>query len=129
MKTILQYLRYIFKSALLPIVFSIYFSGIIVKAQSSSFDVAFDYKCSPTVVTLTNTSSTGAGIEYLWDFGKGAIFPSDEEVLYEAYTQAGYYTITLAVVNGSDTVRSSQEIYIATGPRAAFTADSLEGWT
>lgn len=127
MKTILQYLQNIFKSTVIHLSLAIYFSVCPSSAQISSFEVEFDYQCAPTIVTLTNNSSTGTGIEYLWDFGKGAIIPSEEKILYEAFTEPGAYTITLAVVDGSDTVRSSQEIYIAEGPVASFVADPTEG--
>ncbi len=127
MKTILQYLQYIFKSAVSSFFITVFFSGIVSNAQSSSFEVRIDYKCAPTIVTITNTSIMEAGNAYLWDFGKGAVFPSDEEILYEAYTEPGEYTITLAVVNGSDTAWSSHVITIAMGPVAAFAADPVAG--
>ena len=52
----------------------------------------------PLSVFFDNTSSTGAGISYLWDFGNG-----DTSTLFEPtyiYTNIGGYTVTLTVTDG-----------------------------
>jgi PKD repeat protein len=80
---------------------------------------------APLTVTFTN-SSTNA-ITYLWDFGDGitdtVISPT------HTYTQAGVYTITLSVNDGSatDTLPLTNYITVYEPVIAAFSATPLTG--
>jgi len=127
MKTILRYLANNFKSPLsfIPVIFCLSFQSIF--GLTSDFSIQVYNKCSPTVVVFINESTTGPGIEYLWDFGKGALILSPEMILTEAFTDPGTYEISLRVIEGTDTVRSSQILQIAAGPKSSFSIDADQG--
>ena len=96
-------------------------------SQTAAFSYEKLNNCAPTVVTFTNESTQGPDVQYIWNFGKGGESVSGEMILQEAYTQHGDYTITLRVVQGTDTVTASETVTISQPPDASFTADETEG--
>ena len=78
---------------------------------------------SPLNVTFSNTSS-GDILAYKWDFGDG--YTSTVNNPGHTYTQAGQYTVTLAVSNGQKWYTEIKANYISvyqTLPRAHFEMD------
>ncbi len=127
MKTILQYLTNNFKFIITFLLVLIFQSIHSIFALTSDFSILRYDKCAPTVVTFTNKSINGTSVEYLWDFGKGAIIASQNKILTEAFSNPGTYIITLSAVEGTDTVRSSQTLEIANKPQASFVVDIDQG--
>ena len=84
--------------------------------------------CAPTIVRFTNSSSSGLGITYIWNFGLGAVVTANDNSSKEqVYTKSGNYTVTLKVTDGVNTDSTSMTIAIAMGPAAGFTADKVIG--
>ena len=129
MLTILQYLAIFFKSKWFVISIFLLLIGNLVFCQTASFTYTVKAKCAPTVVVFHNTSSELPGTEYLWDFGKGAQILSSKKILQEVYSIEGTYTVTLKVINGTDTVKTSKDILIPKGPSASFIIDKTIGCT
>ncbi|MEO9484904.1 MAG: PKD domain-containing protein [Ekhidna sp.] len=78
-------------------------------------------------VTITNNSSTGAGLIYEWDFGDGSTFTGFDPVSHE-YNQFGTYEIRLEITDAFCTIESTQTITVLpTAPILDFEADVLEG--
>lgn len=125
--SILQFSSLISKRILALVIACIVCSGANLIAQTSAFEVVISKKCAPTLVTFYNNSSTGASLEYLWNFGKGAQVFSDNVVLEEAYSEPGDYLVSLGVINGSDTTWSSELISILQGPKADFIVSDSVG--
>jgi gliding motility-associated-like protein len=84
-------------------------------------------KCAPALVSFINESTTGNDIKYIWNFGKGAEIESSESILHEVYNTPGIYKITLKVVQSGDTVSSSQNLEVMTGPKALFSESPDNG--
>lgn len=116
-----------FKSCIVAFIVQLSLSPMVLYGLTSDFSVSIESPCVPALVVFHNESSQGAGIKYLWDFGKGAVTFSDAEVLYENYADAGTYTIRLKVIQGTDTVQSSQLITLVDGPSAAISAEPTSG--
>lgn len=78
-------------------------------------------------VTITNNSTTGAGLVYEWDFGDGSSFTGYDPVSHE-YNQFGTYEITLSIIDDFCTIESTQSLTVLpTAPILDFEADILEG--
>lgn len=57
-------------------------------------------KCENSLVSFTNSGTTGIGVSYLWDFGSGAIpATSTAQNPFAEYTGGGNKTVTLIVTN------------------------------
>jgi gliding motility-associated-like protein len=95
---------------------------------SAKFTYVKRSNCAPTVVEFINSSTTGAGITYTWDFGLGAVISeSDNSNKIQVYTKPGQYKVTLTVDDGTNTVVTNTIITIAQGPKANFTASPTIG--
>ncbi len=68
--------------------------------------------------TFLNTSTTGVGVTYLWDFGDGttSILPNPTK----SYTGAGTFTVSLTVTNAVGSVTSTQSVVVLAGPTVTF---------
>jgi len=77
--------------------------------------------CMGDGVNFTNTSSTGVGITYLWDFGSGASPTSSTafEPQGVTYSTNGSKTVTLIVDNGNCIATTTGTFTINTTPVAA----------
>ena len=80
----------------------------IISIGSDCFAAAFDYDCNGTI---TN-QSVGTNLSYLWDFGDPT---SDQNIStefnpYHYYLNAGTYTISLTISDGTNTETVSQEV-------------------
>lgn len=116
-----------FNSFAIAFVFLGTLSEITLSAQTADFSVSAESFCAPSLVVIHNLSDENPGYEYLWDFGQGAVVQSSEKVLYETYTNPGNYTITLRLVNGTDTIKTQKNISVYKGPTANLTASPLSG--
>lgn len=68
--------------------------------------------------TFSNTSTTGVGVTYLWNFGDGTT-----STLYsptKSYTGAGTFTVSLTVTNAVGSVTSTQSVVVLAGPTVTF---------
>ncbi|MEQ6168931.1 PKD domain-containing protein [Ekhidna sp. MALMAid0563] len=96
--------------------------------------VVADFTIDPTelqlpdnTITITNNSTAGPGITYLWDFGDGTISTDQNPGTHE-YNRFGTYQITLEVTDDFCTVETSQSLTVfPTAPVLDFEADVLEG--
>ncbi len=68
--------------------------------------------------SFVNTSSTGADINYLWDFGDGTT--SNTFQPSHAYTAAGTYLVKLTVFNAVESVATTQTIDLYHLPTASY---------
>lgn len=69
--------------------------------------------------TFNNTSTTGVGVTYLWNFGDGTT-----STLYnptKSYTGAGTFVVNLTVTNAVGSVTTSQSVVVLAGPTVGFT--------
>lgn len=69
--------------------------------------------------TFNNTSTTGVGVTYLWNFGDGTT-----STLYnptKSYTTAGTFIVNLTVTNSVGSVTTSQTVIVLAGPTVGFT--------
>lgn len=97
-------------------------------SQTPDFNVVLSHKCAPAVATIYNESGILPGLNYLWDFGKGGVAINNNAKLEESYTNPGSYTISLRIINGTDTSEAfSKTIVLADGPNANFHVDKTSG--
>ncbi|MBN1116461.1 MAG: PKD domain-containing protein [Bacteroidales bacterium] len=96
-------------------------------SQTPGFNYSLSNKCTPSVVTFTNTSVINPAYTYMWDFGKGGLVFSTNISLEEVYTDPGIYTVTLSIINGTDTNSTSKSFSLAAGPTALIDIDENEG--
>jgi len=68
--------------------------------------------------TFNNTSSTGAGVIYLWSFGDGTTSTLASPT--KSYTGSGTFTVILTVTNAVGSVTSSQDVVVLAGPTVDF---------
>ena len=93
--------------------------AVIVTALNAGFGVSNTYQClAGNNFSFTNSSSTGGGVTYLWNFGDGitsvATNPS------HTYASAGTYNVTLTVsAAGAADAFISQTITVG-NPAASF---------
>lgn len=110
------------KSLLLLAFLSFVFTTI--RAQVADFEVDKVEGCAPIRIVFTNKSTgVNASTKYLWDLGNGVTSPNtDASTLY---FNAGIYTITLKVINGTDTVVTTKRdlLKIYSKPEVDFVAD------
>ena len=92
----------------------------------ASFTANVTSGTAPLAVNFTDTS-TNSPTDWTWTFGDG-YYSYIENPAHE-YTEAGTYTVTLAVTNeaGSDTVTETDYITVGSEPVAAFTANVTTG--
>lgn len=71
---------------------------------------------------ISNLSSTGENVTYAWDFGKGeaVVYDTEPEQRRPFYGEAGMYTVTLTVSNGSESTSYSQNVTVFANPVASF---------
>ena len=70
--------------------------------------------CLGQSVQFTNTSSTGTGITYGWDFGDGGTSTATSPL--HLYAAAGSYNVQLIVSNGTCTDTLMQTVTVTPGP-------------
>jgi gliding motility-associated-like protein len=103
-------------------------SAFTVLGIEAKFSFIQRSNCSPTYVEFTNTSSSGTGINYKWDFGLGAVVTtSDNSSKTQLYTTPGKYTVTLIAYDAIHSDTASAVITIAEGPVANFRVNPLYG--
>lgn len=81
----------------------------------------------PLTVQFTNTTTTGTGVTYEWDFtGDGVVDSTDVNPSY-TYADTGTYSVSLTVVNtgGRITTTASNYITAYTIPPATATGTSI----
>ncbi len=68
--------------------------------------------------TFSNTSTTGVGVTYLWNFGDGTTSTLASPT--KSYTGAGTFTVSLTVTNAVGSVTSTQSVVVLAGPTVTF---------
>lgn len=111
---------------------SIFIISHILAANSFGLTAKFSYtkrtNCAPAIVEFINSSTSGTGITYTWNFGLGATVTSlDNSPLNQLYTKPGQYKVTLVVSDGTNTDSTSTIISIAQAPKANFSANVTSG--
>ncbi|MFC2137670.1 PKD domain-containing protein [Bacteroidota bacterium] len=94
---------------------------------SADFNISQNRRCAPVIVTFVNNSTQGSGIQYIWDFDKGAEVNSLDLELNEVFTESGDYLVSLKVIQGTDTVTEQKTVTINEGPVADFSLNSSIG--
>ena len=82
--------------------------------------------CAPTSV-LFNDLSTGAGLQYEWNFGVNAGVNSTLPSPSTLYLTCGNFVVTLIVTDGTNIDTATQIINIFCSPVASFNASPLSG--
>jgi len=79
-------------------------------------------QCSGAPVAFTNTSSSGPGITYFWNFGAGATpdTSSQQNPTGIEFSNSGNLPVVLSVNNGICTTSDTQTVQITSSPRAYF---------
>ncbi|MEQ8549835.1 MAG: PKD domain-containing protein, partial [Cyclobacteriaceae bacterium] len=79
--------------------------------------VSFDWSnnCFGESIVFNNTTSDVPSYTYNWDFGDGSVFNNNRSPTH-AYTEAGSYTVTLTVSEGSCESMLSQQIEVNDQP-------------
>jgi PKD repeat protein len=101
---------------------------------SANFEVSPRSPFALNPVEFTDTSRLAEGIDpvtsWMWDFGDGAT--STEQDPVHTYEEAGLYTVTLTVSNGTLTETIEREDFIevleAIAPEASFTAQPTDAF-
>jgi gliding motility-associated-like protein len=85
-----------------------------------SFSADITEGCSPISVSFINNSTPVAGSTYLWDFGNGNVSTAINP--QTTYINEGSYSVSLTVVNGSESEKFTLENYIKVhnSPTALF---------
>ena len=68
--------------------------------------------------TFTNTSTTGAGVTYLWSFGDTTA--TTYNPFAKTYTYSGTIPVTLTVTNALGSVSVTHNVIVLAGPTASF---------
>lgn len=72
----------------------------VLDSLNAKFTLNSNFSCiAPFDVNFTNTSSTGTGISYLWDFGDSSPTSSAQNPPAHTYTAFGNYIISLIISN------------------------------
>ncbi|MFY8021920.1 MAG: PKD domain-containing protein [Bacteroidia bacterium] len=87
-------------------------------APTASFTPS--YTACTKNVSFTNTSSSGSGITYSWNFGDGSTSNLANPSI--AYTNEGSYLVTLTVNNQGCIATNSQTIEVGSAPSVSFNA-------
>lgn len=96
-------------------------TGAAVVYQQPSASFTANTVCFGDTTFFNNTSTTGAGISYLWDFGDGN-FSGDQNPAY-AYGSAGTFHVTLDVTTSDGCVAQAQgAVMVNAVPSASFTS-------
>ncbi|MFY7963982.1 MAG: PKD domain-containing protein [Chitinophagaceae bacterium] len=72
--------------------------------------------------TFNNTSSSGVGVTYLWNFGDGTT--SALATPTKSYTTAGTFLVTLTVTTAVGSSTATQSVVVLAGPTVGFTTYS-----
>lgn len=124
--SILQFSRLNSKKVIVSLAALCWVFAIPIVGQVADFDFVISKKCAPSLVSFQNKSTTGGGLKYMWDFGKGSLVFSDEIFLEEVYAESGSYKVVLHVIDGTDTVSTEKTVTLFDGPQARFTvSDSI----
>ncbi|HEY4111207.1 PKD domain-containing protein, partial [Puia sp.] len=97
-------------------------------SPSVSFTSTLNVACAPATVQLFDHSTPGTGgiVSWSWGFGDGAT--SSDQNPAHVYTQTGYYTVTLKVVNTngcSTTSNAPRFIRVVDGIQPNFTYNQV----
>lgn len=115
------------KKLLAALTFFIIF-GQVKAVITVRFNADTTRACSPAQINFSDssTSTNGPIVYWIWDFGNGG--QSNLKNPSRAYTNSGFYTITLKVSDGIDTTTLTKTNYlqILKPPVAAFAFNELD---
>lgn len=97
-------------------------ASVHLYSQDLTADFSADQQegCDELAVNFTDRSSFPDEVSYFWDFGNGQTSTLQNPAA--VYTQAGSYTVTLTITDGtnSDTETKANFIVVHNGPQAFF---------
>lgn len=102
-------------------------TGIFAQAPTANFTQNNTSGCGTLLVCFTNTSTGGAPMSYLWDFGNNQTSTLPNPCIN--YNSPGTYTVKLTVTNaqGSNTKTATGLIHVFARPSVSFSASDTTG--
>lgn len=85
-------------------------------ALNANFTATSQQGCAPIVVTFTDISTGGNIIYRAWNFGNGNTAIGNNSTPTATYTNAGFYSVTLTISDGTDTATITQTNFIEVYP-------------
>lgn len=95
----------------------------VVENPTATFTTSGNGCTVPFGVTFTNTSTTGTGINYSWNFGNGQTSTQQNPPMVN-YTTAGTYNVTLTVTNSGGCVSTLTKSIVVSNYATEFQSQS-----